>query len=464
LAADLGNTMQNQSQLTELLEDLTEFLALHPNTLWLDVLLVDMNGVIRGKRYPRSEMEKVFRKGIQFPVSSYFLDVTGRCLDAEGRGYSDGDPDANCYPQPGTLAPVPWSATPGAQVLLSMPTHRGLIVDPRVHAQGQVAALQALGFDSYTAFEVEFMLLDPQSKASRQPIAAVSKLTGHAETLGQVYSMEDIEAMEPFLDAIAEASRIQAIPASVVSSEYASGQFEINLEHVSDPITAADHCILFKRLIRSVARQQGYEACFMAKPLLDDNGNGLHVHMSLTDSAGINAFSNGQGGDSELLKQAVAGLLSSLPDAMALYAPNINSFRRFKPGTFVPVGRTWGYNNRSVAVRIPDSEASARRFEFRAPGADANPYLVLSAILTGVIHGLTQQLDPGPPALGNISENVDAQMPLTWHQAIEVLARSELFTQTFGPEYLKIYCESKRLEAQSFHDYINDREYEWYML
>ncbi len=456
--------MQNQSQLTELLEDLTEFLALHPKTVWLDVLMVDMNGVVRGKRYPRSEMEKVFRKGIQLPVSSYFLDVTGRCLDAHGRGYSDGDPDANCYPQPGTLVPVPWSATPGAQVLLSMPADRGLIVDPRVHAQRQVAALQALGFDSYTAFELEFMLLDPQSKATRQPIPAVSELTGYAETLGQVYRMDDIEAMEPFLDAIAEACRIQAIPASVVSSEYASGQFEINLEHVADPITAADHCILFKRLIRSVARQQGYEACFMAKPLLDDNGNGLHVHMSLIDSAGVNAFNNGQGEDSELLKHAVAGLLSSLPDAMALYAPNINSFRRFKAGTFVPVAKTWGYNNRSVAVRIPDSEVSARRFEFRAPGADANPYLVLTAILTGVIHGLTQQLDPGPPAQGNISENVDAKMPLTWHQAIEVLAQSELFTQTFGPEYLRIYCESKRLEAESFYDYISDREYEWYML
>jgi glutamine synthetase len=120
--------------LPELLEDLTEFLALHPNTLWMDVLMVDMNGVVRGKRYPRSEMEKVFRKGIQLPVSSYFLDVTGRCLDAEGRGYSDGDQDANCYPQTGTLAPAPWPATSGAQVLLSMPTDRGLIVDPRVHA------------------------------------------------------------------------------------------------------------------------------------------------------------------------------------------------------------------------------------------------------------------------------------------------------------------------------------------
>ena len=457
--------MENDPRAAELIEELTEFLALNPRTGWLDALIVDMNGIVRGKRYPRAEIEKVFRKGIQLPVSSYFLDATGRCLDPLGCGYTDGDPDATCYPQPGTLAPVPWSHQPGAQVLMSMPADRGLVVDPRVQGQRQVQALQALGFDSFTAFEVEFMLLDPRSKDQNQPIPAVSEITGHVETLGQVYRMDEIEATEKFLDGIIEACRIQAIPASVISSEYANGQFEINLQHVPDPITAADHCVLFKRLIRSVARQHGYEASFMAKPLPRDNGNGLHVHMSLMDSAGVNAFASGEDSDqgNERLRHAVGGLLDSLPEAMALYAPNVNSFRRFKPGTFVPIGRTWGYNNRSVAVRIPDSEAAARRFEFRVPGADANPYLVLTGILAGVIHGLTRQLDPGPPACGNVSEKVDATMPLRWHSAIETLAQSELFASTFGPEYLKIYCESKRLEAESFHDHISEREYEWYL-
>ncbi len=456
--------MDNYPQRSELLDELTEFLALNPKVGWLDALVVDLNGVIRGKRYPRSEMESVFSKGIQLPISSYYLDVTGRCHDPLGRGYTDGDPDASYYPQADTLAPVPWSRQPGAQVLMSMPEAGGIVVDPRVHAQRQVQALQALGYDSFTAFEVEFFLLDPQSSVRQQPIPAVSELTGRAETLGQVYRMDEIEAMEKLLDAIAEACAIQSIPASVISSEYACGQFEINLQHVPDPLTAADQCVLFKRLIRSVARQQGYEASFMAKPFPNDNGNGLHMHMSLMDSAGRNVFDNGCGQGSEYLQHAVGGLLDSLPEAMALYAPNVNSFRRFEPGTFVPVGRTWGYNNRSVAVRIPDSDASARRFEFRVPGADANPYLVLTAILAGVIHGLSGRLDPGPMASGNISEEVDADMPLRWPKAIEALAQSELFAKTFGPQYLELYCETKRLEAESFHAHISDREYEWYML
>ena len=125
--------MQDIPHLDESLAELTEFLALHPATAWLDALFVDLAGTLRGKRYPRDEMDKLFRGGMQFPVSAYYLDATGACLDPLGRGYSDGDPDATCWPLPGTLRPVPWGTQAGAQVLMGMHAGDGnpSAVEPR---------------------------------------------------------------------------------------------------------------------------------------------------------------------------------------------------------------------------------------------------------------------------------------------------------------------------------------------
>jgi glutamine synthetase len=435
--------------------ELVEFLAMNPGTAWVDALCVDLGGEMRGKRYPRSDIEGLFRHGMAFPLSTWFLDATGACLDPLGRGISDGDPDTWCWPVPGTLAPVPWGRRAGAQVLMGAwrADDPAPGVDPRRVALREQARLRALGLSPCCAFELEFYLLEEGGDRPRE---------AGEERLGQVYRLRELETAEAFLDDLHAACEAQGIPASAASSEYAAGQFEINLRHVTDAVRAGDHAALFRRAVQSVARCHGLRATFMAKPFAERAGSGMHLHVSLLDGAGRNVLAANGGGD-RVLSQAIAGLLGSLPEAMALYAPNVNSFRRFVPDAFVPVSATWARNNRSVAVRIPGGEASSRRLEFRVPGADANPYLVLAAVMAGIRHGVEQDLKAGPEAHGNACTAPDSGLPLNWASAITRLAGSTLFAEVLGEDYLALYCEAKRLEARKFFDHIGAREYQWYL-
>ena len=450
--------MPDRDHTSDAAPELAGFLTRHPDTAWLDALVVDLAGTLRGKRYPREEMATLFRGGMQFPMSSYYLDATGACLDPLGRGLSDGDPDATCRPLPGTLRAVPWGAQPGAQVLMGMcaPDGGPSPLEPRHLADREVQRLAQLGYRACCAFELEFYLLEPGAPGAAPRAAAAARL-------GQVYRMDEVEEAEELLDAIQAACRVQEIAASVATSEYAAGQFEINLCHGPQPMDAADQCVLFRRLVRAVARRHGLRASFMAKPFAAQTGSGMHLHLSLLDDTARNCFDDGSARGTALLQHAIAGLLHTLPEALALYAPNVNSFRRFRPATFVPVNASWGYNNRSVAVRVPAGENAARRIEFRVPGADAHPYLVLAAVLASVRHGLEHRLDPGPPASANACLRPAADLPLEWLPALSRLEGSSVFAHSLGADFVALYCEAKRLEARKFHDYIGAREYEWYL-
>ena len=187
--------------------------------------------------------------------------------------------------------------------------------------------------------------------------------------------------MKSFLSDIYKACELQNIPADAAISENGCGQFEINLLHVDDPLKAGDDAIFFKRIVKSVARKHGMIASFMAKPYGEESGSGLHVHFSLLDSDGNNVFDdNGESG-TDLLKYAVNGLISAMPESMLIFAPHYNSYRRLTPGTHAPTSAGWGYENRTAAIRIPGGDSKARRIEHRVAGADANPYLVLASIL-----------------------------------------------------------------------------------
>jgi len=146
-----------------------------------------------------------------------------------------------------------------------------------------------------------------------------------------------------------------------------------------------------------------------------------------------------------------------------LFAPNVNSYRRFQPDMFAPVNRRWGVNNRSAGLRIPAGPAEARRVEHRVAGADANPYLALAAVLAGAHHGIANSLDPGAPAKGNVSREPDAGLPLTLDAALAELGRSEALAFYFGEQTLALYGETKKIEAQRLRRVIPAAEYDWYL-
>jgi glutamine synthetase len=253
------------------------------------------------------------------------------------------------------------------------------------------------------------------------------------------------------------------VPTTVAMSEFARGQFEITFKHVADPLRAADHCSLFRQIVKRVAARHDCSATFMGKPFGDQTGNGMHIHMSLLDQNGENVFADADPAGSKLLSQAVAGLLAVQFDSMAVYAPNVNSYRRYAPMACVPITRSWAVNNRSVAVRIPAGDEANRRFEHRGACADANPYLTLASVLAGVHHGIVDQLDPGPPSFGNACQERDPDFPIEWLEAITRFGQSELLKRYMGSDYVETYAEAKRLERLTYLEEVPKEEFDWYL-
>lgn len=447
-------------------DELHRFLRAHPDTSHLDVLIIDLCGNAIGKRLPAGAMESVFKQGTPVCGAMQLVDVMGNTADPMGYGFSDGDPDAFAVPVANSLSAVPWLSGNKAQVLCEFAgadDGKPLWFEPRQVLKKVMRKFSDLGLSPRLALELEFYLLDPARGDDAAPIAAASPRTGKTESSGKVLSLDKLDEFDEVLGAIESACSQQNIPTTSMISEYGAGQFEVNLQHQDDPLLAADHAALLRRAIQGVSRSLGYDASFMSKPFADQSGNGMHAHLSLIDSDGNNVFDPGHRNGDLNLAHAVAGLRATMAEAMAIFAPNLNVYRRFQPDEFVPVTTDWGDNNRSVAFRIPPSDAANRRIEHRVSGAEANPYLVVAAVLAGVHHGLSNKLDPGEKQGGNAGAEVDPELPLSIWQALARIRQATVLPVYLGDDYLQIYADVKQAEFDSFMATIHAREYEWYL-
>lgn len=447
------------------LAEFKAFLAENGEIDYIDAVFVDMCGTVRGKRFPIAESEKIFTSGIQMPQSLYFFDVTGVNEDVCGMGFSDGDPDGEGFPISGTIVPVPWAPMPHAQVLMTMDDPDGgpCLLEPRNILARVKDRLKEIGLNPVVACEFEFYVLDSQRDAKGRPQAPINPATGERETANEVYGITELDGFMALLTNIDEAAEAQGVPASGATAEYAPGQYEINLKHETDVLRACDHAVMLRHLVSAVTRKHGFISSFMAKPFANQTGNGLHVHCSVMDDEGHNIFDNGGDEGTDLLRWAIGGLQKTLPDSMAIFAPNLNSYRRFGPNLFVPVNGAWGYNNRSVAFRVPSGEPAGRRVEHRVSGADANPYLVCAAILAGIHYGIVNKIDPGEPAEGNACEEPDDDMPFFLPSALKRFRNSRVLRDYFGDRYVDVYAETKLLEFEKFQRVISSLEYDWYL-
>ncbi len=445
-----------------------EFEALvqrHPGVESVDAVLVDICGAIRGKRLPIADAHRLFETGMQLPKSVYLMDAKGEMVNPFGRGFGDGDPDGTAWPVPGTISCV-WGEGPKrAQMLTTMRNEDGTPTagEPRAALETALDRFADLRLTPVVALELEFYLIDRARDVEGSPQPPLNPRTGIRERDNAVYSIDDLDRYRVFLTALNEAARVQNVPVSAASSEYAPGQFEINLHHQTDARIAADHAVLLKQIVREAARATGLEATFMAKPYPERIGSGLHIHASIVDEAGNNIFDDGSAEGSDRLRHAIGGLQALMPESMALFAPSLNSYRRFQPDMFAPVNRRWGVNNRSAGLRIPVSPGEARRVEHRVSGADANPYFALAAVLAGLLHGLVNKLEPGPAAAGNVSREPDLALPFTIDDALARLANATVLESYLGRETVSLYGETKRLEVARFRKIISPAEYDWYL-
>ena len=324
-----------------------------------------------------------------------------------------------------------------------------------------------MGLTMVMATELEFYLLDGSAS---EPTARAPRVPGvdRPQPGVQVYHPDDLDEIQPFLDDVYDYCEAQGIPADTVISEYAAGQYEINLLHVDDPVLACDHAVLLKRAIKAAAKRHGMVACFMAKPFADEAGNGMHIHMSLVDRNGRNYFSQDRDSlatapFSARLRHAVGGLLDTMAESTAIFAPTANSYRRLLPETFAPVDPNWGFNHRDVAIRIPQADRKNLRFEHRVAGADSNPYLVTAAVVAGVHHGLKNKIDPGRMVEQGEALTLKTRIPDRWEAALDTFRRSKVLPAYLGADYCRLYEINRRAEARQFHNQVSPLDFDWYL-
>ncbi|QJQ96457.1 MULTISPECIES: glutamine synthetase family protein [Halomonadaceae] len=444
------------------------FLDQHPDIDSIDLLISDLNGVMRGKRIPRDNLLKAYRDGIHLPASLFALDINGNTIEETGLGLSSGDGDRVCRPVPGTLMPCPWLRKGRqGQLLMTMfeDDDAPFFADPRQVLGRVLEDFDRAGLTPVVALELEFYLVDRSRDSHGYAQPPCSPATGERASQSQLFSINELDEYVDFLEDIQAAAEAQRLPLDTALKECAPGQFEINLTHCNDARKACDSAVLLKRLIKGVAIQHGFEATFMAKPYGDEAGNGTHVHISLNDSQGRNVFA---ADDEEplgtpALRHAIAGLLELMPASMAIFAPNINSFRRFQPGLYVPMAPTWGYDNRSVAVRIPSGPNAARRIEHRVAGADVNPYLLMATLLTSIHHGLEHELIPSAPITGNAYDQCEPSLTNSWQQALELFAESEVLAKALGEQFHHVYLTNRQAERDQAMQAVSQMEYDWYL-
>lgn len=442
------------------------FLAAHPEIQAIDILLHDSNGIGRGKIIRRHELMSVFEGGRHLPISILGLDIVGEDVHETGLIWDAGDGDLRAWPVPGTLVPLHGTDPARAEMFLGQYHLDGtpMLSDPRHALARQVEALAAMGLHPSAAFELEFFLLDPERDALGRVQPARDVLDGRFSAKTEVYSVDQLIGMQPLFNDVYAGAAAAGITAETLISEYAPGQYELTLKYRDDVLTAADDLVRLKRIVRAQARRHGVVACFMAKPIADYAGSGMHLHVSLRDEAGRNVFAEAPGaGWTPTIRHALGGLIRTMGESMLVFAPHANSWRRFANQSYAPVSPTWGVNNRSVALRIPAGDVRARRIEHRPSGVDANPYLVAATVLAGIRKGLVERIDPGPETTGNGYESDAGDIPRDWRAAIEAATASEFLKDALGAEMHRTFTAVKAAEYARVARTIADVDYDLYL-
>lgn len=432
----------------------------------IEILLVGMNGDLRGKQIPLAAEKKVWDGTVRLPSSTQSLDIWGYDNDEiTGLSMTIGDPDGLCIPDKRSLAPMPWAPEGSKQVLSTMHEFDGTpsFMDPRAILAALLKRFDERGLTPVVATELEFYVIEDDWRETGRPRPPASLMYRGEPNGFQLYDMRAVDALDDYLQTVRAWAKAQDLPADATTAEFGPGQFEINLLHRADALAAADDCIYLKRIAEQAARKHGLKSTCMAKPYADHAGSGLHVHASIIDRDGNNVL-DAKGGDPVRLKSVCAGMLDTMRDAQLIFAPFANSYRRFQPGSFAPVDIDWGYGHRGTAVRIPDAQGPAARIEHRVAGADVNPYLLLTAILGGMLLGLDETLDPGPATEpGKEPPAGTRKLTHDFLTAVEEFSASPFIADVFGARYQKLYGDTKRKEAITYLRTVSDFDYQTYL-
>lgn len=426
------------------------------------VAAVDLNGQLRGKRVPAAYAGKLDKGAVRIPFSALNVDLWGADIENSPLVFESGDADGVLRTTERGAVPMPWLERPSALVPMTLYHDDGSRFDgdPRHALAAVLDRYAARGWTVIAATELEFTLIDDSGDSPQPPRNPV---TGRVLEDEAVLSMAELDAFDGFFSDLYASCEEMSLPAQAAISEAGIGQFEVNLNH-QDAMRCADDTLLFKVLVRGLARKHGFAATFMAKPYDDDAGNGMHVHFSVVDGHGTNVFDDGGPEGTNVLRHAVAGCLAAMPDCTLIFAPHGNSFTRLVPGAHAPTGACWAYDNRTAAIRIPGGAPAARRIEHRVAGGDTNPYLMLAAVLGAAMVGIEDEVPPPSPISGNAYE-IDGvpQLASDWSLAVEQFESSSLVSRIFSPGLVRNLAMTKRQEIAFFAERPTERHWMSYL-
>ncbi|MBW5482022.1 glutamine synthetase family protein [Streptomyces bambusae] len=416
----------------------------------------DMQGRLQGKRFAAPFfLDEVLSHGTEgcnylLAVDTDMNTVDGYEMSSWDRGYGD----FAMLPDLATLRRVPWNEGT-AMLLADLAWNDGspVVAAPRQILRRQLERLAEHGFTAQVGTELEFMVF--QNTYEQAWNAHYRGLTP-ANQYNIDYSILGTGRIEPLLRRIRNEMAGAGLTVESAKGECNLGQHEIAFRYDEALVTCDQHAI-YKTGAKEIAAQEGVSLTFMAK-FDEREGNSCHIHLSLTDADGHNVMAgDGPGGMSDTMRHFLAGQLAALRDFSLLYAPNINSYKRFRPGSFAPTAVAWGADNRTCALRVV-GHGRSMRFENRLPGGDVNPHLAVAGLVAAGLYGIENRLELPEPCPGNAYTGDYAHVPATLREAAELWENSEIAKAAFGPEVVAHYRNMARVELDAYDSAVTDWE------
>lgn len=396
----------------------------------------DVAGIARGKSLSLEHFERVLGHGLPFAAAIFAIDIEASVVPGTAYAEATGFADLLAKPDLTTLRLL--RHEPDAALVLCdlfWPDGRAVETDPRQVLRRAIEELAGLGLAAQAAPELEFYILDEQYGLIGDGVQAYSMQRRHG------FLAEE----QVLLDAVAAHGEVECS-----SHEYGPGQYEVTVRY-GDALPAADFGQLFRWSMKEAAVSLGRRVTFMAKPYDHLSGSSCHIHLSMRDREGGNAFA-APGGPyeiSDVCQHFIGGVLAHVDELAAIYLPNANSYRRIVPGAFAPFSRAWGIDNRTAAVRVLNESPESTRTEFRYCGGDVNLYLGLAALLAAGTDGIRQKTDPGAPAKGDLDAQDVERLPREWDKALDAFEASDWVKSALGEEFCRNYALVKRFELDA---------------
>lgn len=429
----------------------------------VECLVPDMTGMMRGKIIPREDFIRNLESGLRLPETILLQAVTGDSV-WETAVAAETDQDIRIIPDVTSIRVVPWYDEPTAQVICDTVFNDGSPVDfaPRSVLKRVVGLFAEQGLRPIVAPELEYYLIE-KSTDPDLPLTTPVGISGRKESGRQAYGIEAANEFDPVVEEIYAYCEDSRIEIGTMAHEAGPAQLEMNFLH-GDPLELADQVFLFKRAVRKAALKHDMYATFMAMPHENEPGSAMHVHQSIVrPEDGSNIFVDAEGADAPALFHYISGLQRYVPAAMALFCPNVNSFRRIRLESDAPINVHWGRDNRTCGLRVPDSPPHARRVENRVPGVDSNPYLAFAATLACGYLGLREKIDPQPVVTID-AHTLPFGLPRHHHEALEMLSASGPLREVLGSRFVDAFIEVKQLEWQLYNRVISSWEREYLLL